>query len=60
MIWEAFRALEEGAALARRIAESERERNRPEAAMLFEESAQKKEQRAMEIQRMLLEGELSS
>jgi two-component system chemotaxis response regulator CheB len=59
-LWEAFRALEEGAALARRIAESERERNRAEAATRFEESAQKKEQRAMVIQRMLLEGELSS
>jgi two-component system chemotaxis response regulator CheB len=58
MLWEAFRALEEGAALARRIAESERERNRAESAMLFEESAQKKEQRAMVIQQMLLEGHL--
>jgi hypothetical protein len=46
-LWEAFRALEEGAALARRIAESERERNRAESAMLFEESAQNKEQRAI-------------
>jgi two-component system chemotaxis response regulator CheB len=60
MLWEAFRALEEGAAMARRIAESERERNRAEAAMRFEESAQKKEQRAMVIQQMLLKGELSS
>jgi two-component system chemotaxis response regulator CheB len=60
MLWEAFRALEEGAALARRIAESERERNRAEAATPFEESAQKKEQRAMVIQRMLLKDELSS
>jgi two-component system chemotaxis response regulator CheB len=60
MLWEAFRALEEGAALARRIAESERERNRAESATLFEESAQKEEQKAMVIQRMLLEGELSS
>jgi two-component system chemotaxis response regulator CheB len=60
MLWEAFRALEEGAALARRIAESERERNRAEAAMLFEESAQKKEQRAMTIQRMLLKDEPTS
>jgi hypothetical protein len=60
MLWEAFRALEEGAALARRIAESERDRNRAEAATRFEESAKKKEQRAMMIQRMLLEDELSS
>jgi two-component system chemotaxis response regulator CheB len=60
MLWEAFRALEEGAALARRIAESERERNRAESATIFDESAQKKEQRAMMIQRMLREGELSS
>jgi two-component system chemotaxis response regulator CheB len=60
MLWEAFRALEEGAALARRIAESERERNRTEASERFEESAQKKEQRAMVIQRMLLKDELSS
>jgi two-component system chemotaxis response regulator CheB len=60
MLWEAFRALEEGAALARRIAESERERNRAESATRFEESAQKKEQRAMVIQGMLLKDELSS
>jgi two-component system chemotaxis response regulator CheB len=60
ILWEAFRALEEGAALARRIAESERERSRAESAMLFEESAQKKEQRALMIQRMLLVDELSS
>jgi two-component system, chemotaxis family, protein-glutamate methylesterase/glutaminase len=60
MLWEAFRALEEGAALSRRIAESERDRNRAEAATRFEESAQKKEQRAMVIQRMLLEGKPSS
>jgi two-component system chemotaxis response regulator CheB len=60
MLWEAFRALEEGAALARRIAESERERNREETATRFEESAQKKGQRAMAIQRMLLEGKLST
>jgi two-component system chemotaxis response regulator CheB len=60
MLWEAFRVLEEGAVLARRIAASERERNRSEAATRFEESAQKKEQRAMLIQRMLLEGEPSS
>jgi two-component system, chemotaxis family, protein-glutamate methylesterase/glutaminase len=50
MLWEAFRALEEGAALARRIAESERERNRAEAAMRYEESAQKIERRATAIQ----------
>jgi two-component system chemotaxis response regulator CheB len=55
VLWEAFRALEEGAALARRIAESERGRNRAESAIRFEESAQKKEQRAIVIQRMLLE-----
>jgi hypothetical protein len=60
MLWEAYRALEEGSALARRIAGSECERNRAEAAMRFEESAQKKEQRAMVIQRMLLKDELSS
>jgi two-component system, chemotaxis family, protein-glutamate methylesterase/glutaminase len=60
MLWEAFRALEEGAALARRIAESERERNRAEAAMRYEESAQKIERRATAIQQMLLEDELSS
>lgn len=60
MLWEAFRALEEGAALARRIAESERERNRTEAAERFEESAQKKEQKAIVIQRMLLKDELTS
>jgi two-component system chemotaxis response regulator CheB len=59
VLWEAFRALEEGAALARRIAELERERNRAEAATRFEESAQKKEQRAIVIQRMLLKDELS-
>jgi hypothetical protein len=58
--WEAFRALEESAGLARRIAESERERNCAEAATRFEESARKKEVRAMLIQRMLLEVELSS
>jgi hypothetical protein len=55
VLWEVFRALEEGAALARRIAESERDRNRADAATRFEESAKKKEQRAMVIQRMLLE-----
>jgi len=55
LLWEVFRALEEGAALARRIAESERDCNRAGAATRFEESAQKKEQRAMEIQQMLLE-----
>jgi two-component system, chemotaxis family, protein-glutamate methylesterase/glutaminase len=60
MLWEAFRALEEGAALARRIAESERDRNSAEAATRFEASAQKKEQRAMVIQRMLLEEKPSS
>ena len=60
MLWEAFRALEEGAALARRIAESERDRNRPEVATRLEESARKKEQRAMVIQRMLLEEKPSS
>jgi two-component system, chemotaxis family, protein-glutamate methylesterase/glutaminase len=60
MLWEAFRALQEGAALARRIAESERERNRAEAAMRYEESAQKKERRATAIQQMLLKDELSS
>ncbi len=60
MLWEAFRALEESAALARRIAESERERNRAEAAMRYEESAQKKERRATAIQQMLLKDELSS
>jgi two-component system chemotaxis response regulator CheB len=60
MLWEAFRALEEGATLARRIAESERERNREETAMRFEESARKKELRAMMIQQMLLKDELSS
>jgi hypothetical protein len=46
--------------LARRIAESERERNRAESATLFEESARKKEQRAMAIQRMLLKDEPTS
>ena len=60
MLWEAFRALEEGAALSRRIAESERGRNRAEAATRFEESAQKKERRAMMIQQMLLKDEPSS
>jgi two-component system chemotaxis response regulator CheB len=60
MLWEAFRALEEGAALAMRIAESERDRNCPEAATRFDESAQKKEQRAMVIQRMLPEEKTSS
>ena len=60
MLWEAFRALEKGAALARRIAESERERNRAEAAMRYEESAQKKERRATAIQQMLLKDDLSS
>ncbi len=60
MLWEAFRALEEGAALARRIAESERGRNHAESATRFEGSAQKKEQKAMVIQRLLLEGEPSS
>lgn len=60
MLWEAFRALEEGAVLARRVAESERDCNRAEAAKRFEESAQKKERRAMVIQQMLLKDELSS
>jgi two-component system chemotaxis response regulator CheB len=60
MLWEVFRALEEGAALAKRIAESERDRNRADVATRFEESAQKKEQRAMVIQRMLLEEKPSS
>jgi two-component system chemotaxis response regulator CheB len=60
MLWEAFRALVEGASLARRIGESEAESHRADAAMRFEESAQKKEQRAMVIQQMLLKDELSS
>jgi two-component system chemotaxis response regulator CheB len=60
MLWEAFRALEEGAALARRIAESERERNRAEDTVRFEKSAQKKEQRAAMIQQLLLKDDLSS
>jgi two-component system chemotaxis response regulator CheB len=60
MLWEAFRAIKEGAALARRIADSERERDRAEAALRFEESAQKKEQKAMGIHQMLLKDELSS
>jgi two-component system chemotaxis response regulator CheB len=60
MLWVAFRALEEGAALARRIAESERESNRAESAMRFEQSAQEKDERAMAIQRMLLKDEPTS
>jgi len=60
MLWEAFRVLEEGAALARRIAKSERDRDRADAATRFEESAKKKEQIAMVIQRMLLEDKPSS
>ena len=52
MLWEAFRALEEGAVLARRIAESERDRNRPEAATRFEESPQKKDQRRLRVNKV--------
>jgi two-component system chemotaxis response regulator CheB len=56
-LWSAFRALEENASLARRMAVRMRERNLGLAAASFEEKAQDAEQRAAVIRQILLHGE---
>ncbi|HEY6363976.1 MAG TPA: chemotaxis protein CheB [Candidatus Binatia bacterium] len=53
-LWSAFRALEENAALARRLAKQARQNQRTNSAKLFEERAKTVEERAEVIRQLLL------
>jgi two-component system chemotaxis response regulator CheB len=53
-LWSAFRALEENAALARRIAERARKNHRRNSAKLFEQRAESAERQAARIRELLL------
>jgi two-component system, chemotaxis family, protein-glutamate methylesterase/glutaminase len=53
-LWSAFRALEENAALARRLAEQARKNQRTNSAKIFEQRAKEVEQQAEVIRQLLL------
>jgi two-component system, chemotaxis family, protein-glutamate methylesterase/glutaminase len=53
-LWSAFRALEENAALARRLAERARQKQRTNSAKIFERRAQAAERQAEVIREVLL------
>lgn len=58
-MWTAFRALEESAALARRLSERMRKRGHDLPAQRFEEQARDAERRAAIVRQVLVKGELS-
>jgi hypothetical protein len=53
-LWSAFRALEENAALARRLAQRARQSHRANSAKLFEQRAQVVERQAEVIRQVLI------
>jgi two-component system, chemotaxis family, protein-glutamate methylesterase/glutaminase len=55
-LWAAMRALEEGASLARRMAETAARSKRPRQATLYRERAEAKMQQAEVLRRLILEG----
>lgn len=58
-LWSALRALEEKAALARRMAHHSKQHNRPLSAAKFQQQAQEVEENANVVRQVLLHGELS-
>lgn len=59
-IWSAFRALEESASLARRLARRLKDRGHDVSASRFEQQAHEAEQRAALIRQLLLRGEVNA
>jgi hypothetical protein len=53
-LWSAFRALEENAALVRRLAKQARQNQRMNSAKMFEERAKTAQQQADAIRQVLL------
>jgi two-component system, chemotaxis family, protein-glutamate methylesterase/glutaminase len=53
-LWSAFRALEENASLARRLAEGARKKGRTNSARIFEQRAESAEQQAEVIRQILI------
>lgn len=56
-LWAAMRALEEGASLAKRMANSARDRRNPGMAKRFAERAQEKKEQAGVLRKLLVEGQ---
>jgi two-component system chemotaxis response regulator CheB len=59
-LWSAFRALEESASLARRMAARARERAQPLSAARFAEQAKDAHERAALVRQLLLKGEIDA
>jgi two-component system chemotaxis response regulator CheB len=59
-LWSAFRALEENAALARRVAERARKSGRENSARIFEEKAEAAERQAEVIRNLLMTGQTAA